>query len=472
MTTILPHLGICLNAPVIAGLLVFLSIQTLQAAHNTSQAKLDINKSNTGIIDQTSTRQFELNINDTDVSFTVIQASEHNKTSENIILWLPSEHGLPDSVLPIAKSVVQHNPRTEVWLADILSSLFLNVQASSINKVSNDFLFQLVKQVQRTTKKKIFILSSGKGALVAMRASHYWLQDNISTKQFGGLILLFPNLITKTPEPGTTAQYYPITHAVNVPIFIIQPENSPWRWQLATLQRNLVQADATPYIQIINNVRDRFFFRPDATEAEQKMTQQLASIIQNSISYISTNNIRQYQAPKKLQQTKNDNQNKQVRPVKQLASLRLYTKDPKPAPLNLYNLNGQADSLQHYAGQVVLVNFWASWCPPCVHEMPSMENLYLRHKKLKSPFTILAVNMAEDKATIEQFIQTKVKVSFPILLDLDGKALKQWQVFAFPSSFVIDRHGQIRYALFGSMLWDTPEVIDIIDKLLLEPIAN
>ena len=76
--------------------------------------------------------------------------------------------------------------------------------------------------------------------------------------------------------------------------------------------------------------------------------------------------------------------------------------------------------------------------------------------------------MAEDTATIHDFLQNRVNVNFPILLDRDGKALQDWQVFAFPSSYIIDKHGKIRYALFGSLLWDTPQVTEIIDKLLIE----
>ncbi len=135
-------------------------------------------------------------------------------------------------------------------------------------------------------------------------------------------------------------------------------------------------------------------------------------------------------------------------------------------PLRLENLSKKIISLADYRGRVVLVNFWASWCPPCVHEMPSMQRL--ADGLSDKPFEILAVNMAESPVVIREFLQTRVNVDFPILLDRDGAALKRWQVFAFPTSFVIDKSGRIRFGLFGATEWDSPEIVQKIQQLLRE----
>nr|WP_218644594.1 TlpA disulfide reductase family protein [Thiomicrorhabdus cannonii] len=139
---------------------------------------------------------------------------------------------------------------------------------------------------------------------------------------------------------------------------------------------------------------------------------------------------------------------------------------PQDRVLQLQDQQGNTVALSDYRGKVVLLNFWASWCPPCVHEMPSMARLKTRLKE--APFEILAVNLAESAAAISAFLQTH-PVNFPVLLDPSGSAVKEWQVFAYPSTYLIDKQGQIRYALFGGTQWDAAEHLTLIEEALQQP---
>jgi thiol-disulfide isomerase/thioredoxin len=132
-------------------------------------------------------------------------------------------------------------------------------------------------------------------------------------------------------------------------------------------------------------------------------------------------------------------------------------------PLSLPALDGSRHSLEEYWGRVVLLNFWATWCPPCREEMPSMQRL--QQKLAGEPFVVVAVNVGEDDQTVRAFLE-KVPVSFPVWLDPDGITPGQWKVFAFPSSFLLDPQGRIRYTVYGGMDWQTPEVLRRIEELL------
>jgi thiol-disulfide isomerase/thioredoxin len=143
--------------------------------------------------------------------------------------------------------------------------------------------------------------------------------------------------------------------------------------------------------------------------------------------------------------------------------LKPYAGNPEAAALALPRLGGGRIDLAGLRGQAVLVNFWASWCPPCVREMPSMQRL--QEKLAGRPFRVLAVNMGETEAEIAAFLR-RMKVDFPVLLDRSGEALKRWKVFVFPTSFVLDPAGQIRYGVFGEIEWDSAEVVRLIEELM------
>ncbi|MEW5788586.1 MAG: TlpA disulfide reductase family protein [Pseudomonadota bacterium] len=153
-------------------------------------------------------------------------------------------------------------------------------------------------------------------------------------------------------------------------------------------------------------------------------------------------------------------------PAGHLAAAELKNLPPRPAPaLSLPALGGGALGLEQLRGKVVLVNFWAVWCPPCRKEMPSMARL--ADKLAGKPFAILGVNVGESPEEIRGFL-AKVPVNFPIVMDSEGQQLKAWQVFAFPTSYVLDRKGNIRMGLFGSVEWDAPEVVARLEALLAE----
>ncbi len=114
-----------------------------------------------------------------------------------------------------------------------------------------------------------------------------------------------------------------------------------------------------------------------------------------------------------------------------------------PAPdFTLKSKDGSNLRLQDFRGEVVMLNFWASWCGPCRQEFPLMDEIYKKYQKMG--FTILAVNVDEDSRDANGFLDA-VPVSFPILYDPESKISELYQVDAMPTTIMIDRNGNKRY---------------------------
>lgn len=142
------------------------------------------------------------------------------------------------------------------------------------------------------------------------------------------------------------------------------------------------------------------------------------------------------------------------------------TRAPTPAPaLQAVDLTGAPRTLADYRGKVVVLNFWASWCPPCLREMPSMERL--RVKMAGRPLAVVALDSAETRQEVDAFL-SKMTLGFPILLDPDGSNTKRWKVFALPTTFLLDAEGRVRHVLTGPTEWDEGEALALIESLLAE----
>jgi peroxiredoxin len=128
----------------------------------------------------------------------------------------------------------------------------------------------------------------------------------------------------------------------------------------------------------------------------------------------------------------------------------------------LTDIAGQQHSLKDYQGNIVLLQFWATYCTPCRKEMPTMNKLI--DKMQGKPFKIVTINMAEPKDAIQQFLN-EVPVNFPVLMDSDGSVLSQWKVFAAPANFILDKQGNIIYTLYGAIEWDSDAMVKKLSEL-------
>lgn len=130
-----------------------------------------------------------------------------------------------------------------------------------------------------------------------------------------------------------------------------------------------------------------------------------------------------------------------------LATVAVAGSSSGPAPdFSLQSLDGSTVRLSDLKGQVVLINFWATWCAPCREEMPLLDAIYQKYNRLG--VELLGINVEDDASGARKYLN-ETPVTFPILFDPDGRVSKQYQVKAMPSTILVDRHGNVRHIHYG-----------------------
>jgi thiol-disulfide isomerase/thioredoxin len=134
---------------------------------------------------------------------------------------------------------------------------------------------------------------------------------------------------------------------------------------------------------------------------------------------------------------------------------------------SLVDIDGQTRSIADFAGKVVVVNFWASWCGPCVEEMPELTRL--KKEMTGKPLEVVAINVGESRNRVNQFIRS-LHFELPVLLDSGSQSFNGWGVELLPTSYLIDATGKIRFRARGNPGWDQQPTYDTIEALIAETV--
>jgi thiol-disulfide isomerase/thioredoxin len=387
-----------------------------------------------------------------------LQINRFPAKGDHLVLWISPSAGLPEREAAFATALARRG--VEVWYIDILDSLFLPRSSSTMRALDGRYVAGLISAAHEKTGKQVVLLTRGYACLPTLRGARLWQKYFFEGKAahksryLSGAILISPELHSRTTDLGLEPVYAPIASATNIPIMIYQSGKRGNRWQLEKTMEHLESGGAQVYLKILPGVTG-LFYKDDTAQATQAALATLPNELHSVIKSLD-----KMPMPDKILPIK-----KPVSPVHGGRDIRLapYHGDPVPQPLNLKTLQGKRFIQTNYHGKVTLVNFWASWCGPCVKEIPSLNNL--RKKMHGKPFQLISVNYAEDKQHVSDFMK-KVEVNYPVLLDTDGLVAKQWGVSVFPATFVIGPDGKIKYGVSGGLYWDSPEVIQKLDHLI------
>ena len=127
------------------------------------------------------------------------------------------------------------------------------------------------------------------------------------------------------------------------------------------------------------------------------------------------------------------------------------------------DLDGNRKTLDDFRGKVVLVNFWTSWCPPCLSEMPALKRL--SRAMADQPFALLAVNVAEGRGIVQRFASLE-EAGINVLRDVNGRAAEQWAVEVYPTSVIVDGNGHRHATIIGETDWDAQDLHDQLKALI------
>jgi thiol-disulfide isomerase/thioredoxin len=370
---------------------------------------------------------------------------------EYLLIWLAPEYGFRSAHRSLANRLPEQN--IEVWQADIVESLFLPEGSSSLKQLDGKYVADLVEYAHELTGKNIVIAGDSYAAMNALLGARHWQSRNHVDPYLVGAILFSPNSYAYIPPLGLPPEYLPIVESTNIPLVIYQAQNSVTAGQFDQLLAKLRTNDSPIYTRMVPDVVS-LFYEEEPTPAMKNSAQPIPVSIRQLLPVLARHGIPGRPVPLKKQPTVT-------------SGIDIYLKDfvgnDEPMTFALPDISGNTIVKADFAGKVTVVNFWATWCPPCIEEIPSLNRL--KQKMEGRPFELISINYAEDRKTVLNFMQ-RVKVDFPVLLDHSGATAHRWNVITYPSTFVIDRQGKFRYGVNAAIEWDAPELIRKLESLM------
>lgn len=367
------------------------------------------------------------------------------------ILWLPSQYGFSPAQITISEKLSRKG--LNVLTVDLHSAYFMMAGRDSVTQFASEDGVGLIQWLVGKYKKPVIIMSSERGTQFAMRSSHAWQQQHPGQKQLQGHIVFYPYVYEKSPNVGEDGIINRWIEANNLPVFYIQPELSTKRWRMNEITKALSQSGAEVYTQFLTNIRAGFMSRP-----EEELNQASLTLRNHPASFVlpAVEALIERPTPTSALTVSEE---KTAKPSQPGSVLLPYT--GKQHSLALADINDRSYDMTNYRDKVVLISFWASWCPPCIEEMPSLIQLY--EQKNGNDFQLLSVDMGEPLDDIQQFVK-EFSVPFPVLYDERSRVATAWGVYAFPTNFLVDRAGNIRYSSAGAINWQSKEALKVIDS--------
>jgi len=398
-----------------------------------------------------SAEEITVEIKDTELSLL-----RFNAEGEHLIIWISPGFGDHQRSYGVAEAITKRG--IEVWHIDLAESLFLTQSTNTLRALDGSYVAGLISKAHESTGKSVTLMTRSYAAIPLLRGARLWQMqakaDNDHNDYLTGAILFSPELYSEIPPLGLDPVYDPIASATNIPIMLYQSGRRGNRWQLDKTLEKLQAGGAAVYLKILPGVTGVFYFKDNAVETSDVL-KQLPEEIERVVHMLE-----RIPTPKAVNKLMADDGAKSSNLD---ITLRPFISDMAPLEIKLKTASGESFTREDFTGKVTLVNFWASWCGPCVEEIPALNRL--REHMKDRPFELISINYAEKPQQIREFLNM-VKVDFPILLDEDGSYSAKWNVLVYPATFVIAADGNIAYGVNGAIEWDSEEITGKLEALM------
>ena len=372
------------------------------------------------------------------------------------VLLLPADEGFTENEMAFGQALAAEG--LDVVYPRLHDSYFLTPGAFSLSAVPTADLVAFLAHID-DGERPLVLVANQRVAVIALQLVDAY-QRHVSDRRPAGLVLLSPYLEASAPVPGAPIVFHAAAQRSNLPLALFQPSSSSRMYYLADTIAALESGGSPVYARIEHDTRDAYHIWPEqitAHEAVQRkrLPADIAAVLPLLIASEAA------PLPSVSAGAPGARRNTVFALPQAIADM------PAAPAFHLTDLNGRAWTVDDLRQHVVLLNFWATWCPPCVEELPAL--MRLRARMPQADFTIVSIDVGEDQATIERFLHDHgIALGYPVLVDSEGDTVKRWHITGFPTTFITDRRGRLRYGLIGAINWDSDEVVALIEQLLDE----
>lgn len=382
-----------------------------------------------------------------------LTVARYEATGKYLAIWLAPEYGFREAHHTMAQLLTEQ--QIEVWQSNIIEALFLPQSVSSLRQLDGRYIADLIEYAHVTTGKKIILMGDSYASINVLTGAHQWQSRKQPGNYLIGAILFSPYTYAYIPSLGLEPEFMPVIDSTNIPLMIYQAKNGGNINQFNKTLGKLQQHNNPVYSKYMPDIISLFHDTPPS-ELMKKTAKQLSPNIKKMITILQSHKVPATPIPLSTFSTQQHGRGIDF-------NIKEFKGDIEPLAINLLDTNDEPYIRNEYTGKITVINFWATWCGPCVEEIPSLNRLKQKMKDL--PFELISIDYAEDKKTISDFMQ-KINVEYPVLIDKDGAFAKQWKVISYPSTFIIDPQGKIRYGVNSAIHWDDPDLIDTLKALL------